>query len=162
MNKLQHEQLDQEEKIEEALFTANRATRKVEDLAEDLKKHSRKIEKLEEQIERNKLETKQAKAEAERANERIDNLLKTQQLLDNSKEQQTLDKIQKTLELKADEAKLLADLEIISKTQKLITKPAEREWRVGIKEGKEKDIPRLEGMPLNLIHGEPKLLLRNN
>lgn len=127
MNKLQREQLDQEEKIEEALFTANRATRKVEDLAEDLKKHNRKIENLQEQIERNKLETKQAKAEAERANERIDNLLKNQQLLDHSKEQQTLDKIQKTLELKADEAKLLADLEIISKTQKLITKPAERE-----------------------------------
>jgi len=127
MSKLQREQLDQEEKIEEALFTANRATRKVEDLTEDLKKHSRKIEKLEEQIERNKQETKQAKAEAERANERIDNLLKNQQLLDHSKEQQTLDKIQKTLELKADEAKLLADLEIISKTQKLITKPAERE-----------------------------------
>src|SRR5436305_11042729 len=148
MSKLQREQLDQEEKIEEALFTANRATRKVDNLTEDLKKHSKKVEKLEEQIEKNKQETKQAKKEAKRANERIDNLLKNQQLLDHSKEQQTLDKIQKTFELKADEAKLLADLEIISKTQKLITKPAEREWRVGIEKGTENQIPRPEGMPV--------------
>lgn len=147
INRLTQSQLEQDEKIDEAVFAAKRATRKVDELNEKLEKNVKQTEKLKDQIDKNKEETKKAKEEAKRANERIDNLLKNQQLLDHSKEQQTFDKLTKSLELKAEEAQLLASLELLKKTQKLIT-PAEREWRVGIEEGTEKDMPRPEGMPL--------------
>jgi len=148
INRITQSQLEQEEKVDEAVFAAKRATRKVDELSEKLEKHSQKVDKLKEQIEKNKQETQKAKEEAKRANERIDNLLKNQQLLDHSKEQQTFDKLTKSLELKAEEAQLLASLELLKKTQKLITTPAEREWKVGIKEGTEKEIPRPEGYSL--------------
>ncbi|CAG8597910.1 9170_t:CDS:10 [Ambispora gerdemannii] len=148
ISKIQREQLEQEEKIDEAVFAAKQATRKVDEIADKLEKHNKKVDKLAEKIVHNKKLTEEAKKEAQWANERIDNLLKTQKLLDTSAEDMALDKIQKTLQLKAEEAQLLASLELLKKTQKLITQPSEREWKVGIKEGTEKQIPRPEGMPL--------------
>jgi len=62
------------------------------------------------------------------ANERLDNLLKSQALSDFSAEQSNLDKIQKSLELKAEETKLLATLKLLQETKKLIkVEPAERD-----------------------------------
>ncbi|CAG8840665.1 8600_t:CDS:2 [Gigaspora margarita] len=127
INRLQQSQLDQDEKIDEAVFVAKRATRKVEEISDKLEKHNQKIDKLREHVEKNKQDIQQAKHEAQRANERIDNLLKTQKLLDHTKEIQAFNKIQKTLQLKAEEAQLLASLELLKKTQKLITQPSERE-----------------------------------
>ncbi|CAI2183034.1 2347_t:CDS:10 [Funneliformis geosporum] len=120
INRITQSQLAQEEKVDEAVFAAKRATRKVDEIAEKLEKHSKKVDNLEKQIEKNKQDTQKAKEEAKRANERIDSLLKNQQLLDHSKETQVLDKIKKSLELKAEEAQLLASLELLKKTQKLL------------------------------------------
>jgi len=62
------------------------------------------------------------------SNERLDNLIRTQTLSDYSQQESKIDKIQKSLELKAEEAKLLATLNLLQETKKLIrTEPAERE-----------------------------------
>jgi len=129
MDKLENSILDIEDQAEEALLAAKRATRQVEKLTEDLQKERKRIKSLEESVTKNRQETKQAKAEAQRANERIDNLIKTQQLADFTKEQLAFAKLEKTLQLKAEEAKLLAQLNILNQTKKLLPEPepAERE-----------------------------------
>lgn len=136
MNKLESTIFDIEEQAEEALSMAKRATRQVNKLTEELQKDRQRINKLDEQIQQNREETKQAKAEAQRANERIDNLIKTQQLTDFTKQELAFNKLEKTLQLKAEETKLLAQLNILKETQKLIPEqPTEREWKVGIQAG---------------------------
>ena len=86
------------------------------------------LNNLEEQIQQNKEDTEKAKREAKLANERLDNLIKAQQSSDYSAQESKIDKIQKSLELKAEEAKLLATLNLLTETKKLIPKePAERE-----------------------------------
>ncbi|RHZ36541.1 LPP leucine zipper domain-containing protein [endosymbiont GvMRE of Glomus versiforme] len=150
MDNLENTIFDIEEQAEEALSMARKATRDVNQLTENLQKERKRIKNLEEQTQKNKQETKEAKQEAQRANERLDNLIKAQQLTDFSKEKLAFAKIQKSLQLKAEETKLLAQLNILQETKKLIPeKPAEREWKVGVKEGKVKEMPRPEGMPLN-------------
>jgi outer membrane murein-binding lipoprotein Lpp len=127
MDKLENTILDIEEQAEEAMNIARRATRKVNQLTEDLQKERKRINQLNEQIQQNKEDTKQAKKEAQRANERIDNLIKTQQLADFTKEQLAFAKLEKTLQLKADETKLLAQLNILNQTQKLLPEPEPQE-----------------------------------
>jgi len=63
-----------------------------------------------------KEENEKAKKEDKLANERLDKLLKTQVLMDFSSEENKLDKIQKSLELKAEETKLLATLNLLQET----------------------------------------------
>ena len=105
---------------------------------------------MEEQIQKNKEETEQAKKEAKLANERLDSLLKHQELSDFSSEQSNLDKIQKNLELKAEETKLLATLNLLQETKKLVqVELSEINWKIGTKRGTEREIPRVEGMLLN-------------
>jgi chromosome segregation ATPase len=129
MDKFENSILDIEEQAEEAMNIARKATRQVNQLTEDLQKERKRINHLNEQITQNRQDTKEAKKEAQRANERIDNLLKRQQLSDFTQEQLAFAKLQKTLQLKADEAKLLAQLNILNQTQKLLPEeePEERE-----------------------------------
>ena len=120
-----HERMDKlsqklDERTNETLNIAKDTNQKVEKLTEEVKDIRETTEQLQEQIKKNKKETEQAKKEAKLANERLDNLLKTQALRDFSQEQSKLDKIQKSLELKAEETKLLATLNLLQETKKII------------------------------------------
>ena len=86
---------DIEDQAEEAGSIANRAICEVNRLTDELEKERQRIHQLEEQIKQNNAETKHAKAEAERANERIDNLLKLQQLTGFTKEELAFAKMEK-------------------------------------------------------------------
>jgi chromosome segregation ATPase len=151
INKLHTEIFDLEEKTEEALFAAKGAVRKVDHLTNELAKEKQRIKDLEAQIERNQQDTANAKLEAELANLRLDSLLKSQELSDFTEQELIFNKLQKTLQLKADEAKLLAQLNLLQYSQAISTpeEPAEREWRVGIQAGTERQLLRPEGMPLD-------------
>ena len=48
-------------------------------------------------------------------------------------------KIQKSLELKAEEAKLITTLNLLKETKNLVHLSANKEWLVGIKQGTETD-----------------------
>jgi outer membrane murein-binding lipoprotein Lpp len=139
-----------DDRINETLNIAEDTNKRIDNLTEQVQNIQKETEELQEQIKKNKEETEKAKKEAKLANERLDNLLKTQALSDFSQEQSKLDKIQKSLELKAEETKLLATLNLLQETKKLVqVELSEINWQVGIKKGTEKDIPRPEGMPLN-------------
>ncbi|CAH1760039.1 9991_t:CDS:2 [Entrophospora sp. SA101] len=128
LNKLHQEIFDLDEKTEEALFTAKKAVRKIDNLTDELAKERQLIQELEAQIQKNQLETALAKQEARLANERLDNLIKTQQLSDFTAQELAFSKLQKTLQLKADEAKLLAQLNILQQSHTTLTEElAERE-----------------------------------
>ena len=45
LDRITKSQIEQDEKVDKALFAARRATRKVEELAENLEKHKKKIDK---------------------------------------------------------------------------------------------------------------------
>src|SRR5205814_8396541 len=102
-----------------------RLTKDVQNMREDLKN-------IEEQVQKNKEETEKIKQQAKQTNQRLDNLLKTQSLMDFSSEQSNLDKIQKSLELKAEEAKLIATLNLLKETKNIVHLTANKEWLVGI------------------------------
>ena len=129
INQIHEEIFDLNEQTEEALFTAQKAVHKIDDLTSELAKERQRIKDLEAQIERNKQETANAKLEAELANLRIDSLLKTQQLADFTEHELIFNKLKKTLQLKADEAKLLAQLNLLhyAPTAALHEETAERE-----------------------------------
>jgi|SRR6185312_6450745 len=79
---------DVEDRAEEAVSIAQQATYEVNKLTDELEKERQRIHQLEEQV-------KQNKAEAVRANERIDNLLKLQQLTGFTKEELAFAKMEK-------------------------------------------------------------------
>src|SRR5437016_885225 len=120
------QQLDQ--RTQQTLNVAKDATKKVDQLTKEVQNIHQELDNLEDQIKQNKEETEKAKKEAKLANERLDNLIKAQSLADYSAQESKIDKIQKSLELKAEEAKLLATLNLLTETKKLIPKePAERD-----------------------------------
>ncbi|CAG8455339.1 12945_t:CDS:2 [Ambispora gerdemannii] len=136
MNDIQeevHERMDKlseklDTRINETLNVVQDTNKKLDKLTDEVQNIREETEKLQEQIKQNKLETEKAKQEAKLANERLDNLIKAQSLSDYSAQESKIDKIQKSLELKAEEAKLLATLNLLQETKKLIPKePAERE-----------------------------------
>ncbi|WNE40635.1 MAG: Major outer membrane lipoprotein Lpp [Mycoplasmataceae bacterium] len=136
------------------LNLAQDTNQKVNSLTDEVQNISQKTADLEQQIQENKQNLEAVKKEAKLANERLDNYLKSQSLLNFDAENQNLDRIQKSIQLKAEETKLLATLKLLEETKKLITpkltqQNQEREWKVGIKEGTEKkEYPKMEGMPL--------------
>lgn len=147
INHLHHEIFDLNEQTEEALFTAQKAVHKIDNLTDELANERQRIKELEAQIELNQLETQQAKEEARWANERLDNLIKT----DFTEQELAFAKLQKTLQLKADEAKLLAQLNLLKHHSQstLEEEPAERKWKVGVKTGTvSSDYPENEGFAL--------------
>ena len=123
-----HERMGKIGKDHNKLFTlATETNQKLTNLTDQVQSISQKTIELEEQLQQNKEDLQKVKAEAKLTNERLNNLLKSQQLLNFSAEEQALDKIQKSLELKAEESKLLATLKLLQETKKLITpQPAER------------------------------------
>src|SRR6185369_2937102 len=128
MNDIQeevHERMDKlsqklDDRINESLTIAQDTNKKLDKLTEEVQNIQQTTEQLQEQIKKNKEETEKVKQEAKLANERLDNLLKAQALSDYSAEQSKLDKIQKSLELKAEEAKLLATLNLLKETKNLL------------------------------------------
>ncbi|KLL05415.1 MAG: hypothetical protein MRERV_1c103 [Mycoplasmataceae bacterium RV_VA103A] len=149
-----HERMDKlsqklEDRTTETLNIAKDTNKKVDKLTDEVKSIRQTTEQLQEQIQKNKEEAEKAKQEAKLANERLDNYIKSQSLMDFSAQQAKINKIQKSLQLKAEETKLLATLNFIRETKKIIPLEfSEREWKVGIKEGTEKEMPRPEGFPL--------------
>jgi DNA repair exonuclease SbcCD ATPase subunit len=146
-----HQRMDEVQDDHNKLFTLTTETsEKVSNLTEEVKNIWAETEKFQKQIRKNKEELEKVKKEAKFVNERLDNFLKSQALSDFSSEQSNLDKIQKSLELKAEETKLLATLNLLSETKKLITpKFTERNWKVGINKGTaDKDFPEPEGYQL--------------
>src|SRR6185369_3269524 len=119
---LQMEHLSQklDERTQQTLNVAKDATKKVDKLAQEVKNIHQELDHLEDQIKQNKEETEEAKKEAKLANERLDHLIKAQSLSDYSAQENKIDKIQKSLELKAEEAKLLATLNLLKETKQLI------------------------------------------
>lgn len=146
-----HERMNKIGQDHNKLFTlATDTTQKVDHLTKEVKNIWSETEKLQEQVKKNKAELKKAQQEAKFANERLDNYIKAQKLLDTSAQELVFNKIQKSLELKAEETKLLATLNLLQETKKLIKpKQTQRNWKVGIKEGTEREMPRPEGMPLD-------------
>jgi outer membrane murein-binding lipoprotein Lpp len=146
-----HERMDNIQGDHHKLFTlATETSQKVSNLTEQVQNISKKTVELENQVKENKQNLEKVKKEAKLANERIDNFLKAQTLSDFSAEQSSLDKIQKSLELKAEESKLLATLKLLQETKKLIKpKPAQKNWKVGVKTGTApKDFQEPEGYQL--------------
>ncbi|MDR1670151.1 MAG: hypothetical protein LBR43_00285 [Spiroplasmataceae bacterium] len=130
------------------------ANQKLGNLTAEVKNISQKTQDLEQQIKDNKKNLEAVKKEAQLANERLDNYLKSQSLLNFDQEEQNIARIQKSIQLKAEETKLLATLKLLEETKKLISpKPTpqnqDREWKVGVKAGTEWEIPRREGIPLD-------------
>jgi outer membrane murein-binding lipoprotein Lpp len=120
-----HQRMDKlsqklDDRINETLNIAQDTNRRIDKLTEQVQNIQQDTEQLQEQIKKNKEDTEKAKKEAKLANERLDNLLRTQQLMDFSSEESKLDKIQKSLELKAEETKLLATLNLLQETKKLV------------------------------------------
>jgi outer membrane murein-binding lipoprotein Lpp len=109
-----------DERTNEALNIAKDTSQKVNKLSAEVSNLSNKTFELEQQIEKNKKETEKAKKEAKLANERLDNYIKSQQLLDFSAHESKINKIQKSLQLKAEETKLLATLNLLQETKKLV------------------------------------------
>jgi hypothetical protein len=137
------------QKTEQTLNIAKDATKKVDKLTHEVKQMRDDLENFEEQIQKNKEDTEKIKQQAKQTNQRIDNILKTQSLMDFSSEQSNLDKIQKSLELKAEEAKLLATLNLLKETKNLVQFSANKEWLVGVKTGTETEVKGSEGMLLD-------------
>jgi hypothetical protein len=137
------------QKAQETLNIAKDATKKVDRLTKDVQDMRDNLENIEEQIQKNKEDTEKIKQQAQQTNQRIDNILKTQSLMDFSQEQSNLDKIQKSLELKAEEAKLLATLNLLKETKNLVQFSANKEWLVGVKTGTETEVKGSEGMLLD-------------
>jgi outer membrane murein-binding lipoprotein Lpp len=132
-----HHRMDEVQDDHNKLFTlATDTSQKVSNLTNEVKNIWAETEKFQKQIRQNKEDLEKAQKEAKLANERIDNFLKTQALSDFSAEQSHLDKIQKSLELKAEESKLLATLNLLKETKRLVrVEPAQRDWKVGINKG---------------------------
>ncbi|WNE40138.1 MAG: Major outer membrane lipoprotein Lpp [Mycoplasmataceae bacterium] len=150
-----NERMSKVEKDHNSLLNlATETNQKLGNLTDEVKNISQKTAELETQIQENKQNLEAVKKEAQLANERLDNYLKSQSLLNFDQEEQNLARIQKSLQLKAEETKLLATLKLLEETKKLISpqpveKNSEREWKVGVKEGTEQELPRMEGMPLD-------------
>ncbi|MCE8163785.1 MAG: hypothetical protein I3274_06275 [Candidatus Moeniiplasma glomeromycotorum] len=140
---------DVNQKTQETLNIAKDASKKVDKLTKDVQQMREDLENVEEQIQKNKEETEKLKEQAKQTNQRLDNFFKTQALADFSQEQSNLDKIQKSLELKAEEAKLIATLNLLKETKNIVHLSKDKEWLVGIKQGTENELKGSEGMLLD-------------
>jgi len=147
-----HEKLNVVEgKIENVLSIAKKTTRQVNKLSEELETERKRVKELEQQIEKNKHELNQVREEAKITNERLDWLIEDRNLTLDS--EIAFNKLQKSITLKADESKLLAQLNILNRTKDLLPEKEdeteeEREWKIGIQQGTQRDLDRPEGMPL--------------
>jgi len=145
-----HEKLTVVEgKIENVVSIAKKTTRQVNKLSEELEAERQRIKELEQQIENNKQELNKVKEEAEATNERLDWLIADRNLALDS--EIAFNKLQKSITLKADESKLLAQINLLNHTKDLLPEKEaenEREWKVGIQTGTERNLDRAEGMPL--------------
>ncbi|CAG8693883.1 24301_t:CDS:2, partial [Racocetra persica] len=116
-----NQRMDQlEGKTEQALQLAQQTSQRVEALAAQMAKTQDKVAKLEKQVQQNQQAIQQAREEVQRTNQRLDDFIKRQELMDFSAQQLVFDKIQKTLANKAEEAKLLATLNLLEETKSLL------------------------------------------
>ncbi|CAG8479843.1 4113_t:CDS:2 [Racocetra persica] len=109
-----------EGRINQALQLAQRTSQRVDALATEMAKTQDKVDKLDKQMQQNQQAIQQAREEVQRTNQRLDDFIKRQELLDFSAQQLVFDQIQKTLANKAEEAKLLATLNLLEETKNLL------------------------------------------
>jgi outer membrane murein-binding lipoprotein Lpp len=131
-----------EGKTEQALQLTQKTSERVNNLAREMEKTQDKVNELEKQMRQTQHDIQKAREEVQQTNEKLDNFIKRQELLDFSAHQLVFDRIQKTLSNKAEEAKLLATLNLLEETKNLL--PEEINLATGAEESDQPVIPLLQ------------------